>query len=41
MVENEDFSVSNIILRIAMKGQIINIQLTDTLYGNSEFEITS
>ena len=41
MVENEDFSVSNIISYLAMDGQLINIQLTDTLYGNSEFEITS
>lgn len=37
----EEMYVSDIISRIAQSGQTITIQLTDTLYGNSEFEITS
>jgi hypothetical protein len=37
----EEMYVSDIIEKIAQPGQTISIQLTDTLYGNSEFEITT
>lgn len=39
MTEMEEFSVTTIVEKIAKPGQKINIQLTDTLYGNSEFDI--
>jgi hypothetical protein len=35
----EEMSVHDIIRNIAQPGQIINIQVTDTLYGNSEFDL--
>lgn len=41
MIEMEDFSVSVIVEKIAKPGQVINIQLTDTLYGNSEFSLNT
>ena len=37
----EEMYVSDIIEKIAQPGQTISIQLTDTLYGNSEFELTT
>jgi hypothetical protein len=40
MIENEDLTVSAIISNIAQTNQIIKIECTDTLYGNSEYEIT-
>ncbi len=41
MIENEDLSVTNIIQYIAQPGQSINIECTDTLYGNNNFELNS
>ena len=40
MIENEDFTVSAIIERIAQPNQIIKIECTDTLYGNGEYNLT-
>jgi hypothetical protein len=40
MIENEDLTVSAIISKIAQTSQTIKIECTDTLYGNSEYEIT-
>lgn len=40
MIENEDLSVSSIIEHIAQPGQSINIECTDTLYGNGSFMLT-
>jgi hypothetical protein len=39
MVEEEDFSVTKVVEKIAKPNQNINIQMTDTLYGNSEFDL--
>ena len=41
MVEDEDFSVIKVVEKIAKPNQNINIQMTDTLYGNSEFDLTT
>ena len=40
IIENEDFTVSAIIERIAQPNQIIKIECTDTLYGNGEYNLT-
>jgi hypothetical protein len=39
MIENEDFSVSAIIERIAQPNQNFTIQCSDSLYGNNEYEV--
>jgi len=39
MIDDEDFSVATIVEMIAKPGQKINIQMTDTLYGNSEYDM--
>jgi hypothetical protein len=39
-IENKEYiEIVSIIEKIAVKNQKITIQYTDTLYGNSEFEI--
>jgi Leucine-rich repeat (LRR) protein len=39
--KREDFFVSDLIEKIALPDQKIKVQITDTLYGNSEFEINT
>jgi len=41
MIEMEEYSVTTIVEKIAKPGQKINIQMTDTMYGNSEFDINT
>ena len=41
MWEEEEWAVATIIKSIAKTGQTINISLTDTLYGNSEYDLTT
>ena len=41
MWNNEEWTVSSIIESIAKPEQKINISLTDTLYGNSEYDLTT
>jgi len=41
MLEEEDFSVTKVIEKIAKPNQTIRVQMTDTLYGNSEYDMNT
>ena len=41
MIEEEDYSVVKVVEKIAKPNQTIAIQMTDTMYGNSEFELNT
>ena len=41
MWDSEEWLVATIIESIAKAGQTINISCTDTLYGNTEYDLTT